>query len=165
MRSAGGVPLEFNTIAVCDGLTQGHVGIKYSLPSREIIAASAEIMLQAHRFDGAVFLSSCDKVTPGMLMAAARVDIPSVFVTAGPMAAGRHHGSSLTLTSMRDYTGCYQRSDETADEMAAVEEVALPGAGTCAMLGTANTMACLTEAMGLTLAPTFQTLSLKVIGG
>ena len=161
VRSAGGVPLEFNTIAVCDGLAQGHVGMKYSLPSREIIAASAEIMLQAHRFDGAVFLSSCDKVTPGMLMAAARVDIPSIFVTAGPMAAGRHQGNTLTLTSMRDYTGRFQRGDVTAEEMAAVEEVALPGAGTCAMLGTANTMACLTEAMGLTLPGSSTTMALS----
>jgi dihydroxy-acid dehydratase len=92
VRAGGGVPLEFNTIAVCDGLAQGHVGMKYSLPSREIIAASVEIMLEAHRFDAAVFICSCDKVIPGMLMAASRLEIPAIFVTAGPMLAGQIEG-------------------------------------------------------------------------
>ncbi len=149
--AAGGVPLEFNTIAVCDGLAQGHVGMKYSLPSREIIAASAEIMIEAHRFDGAVFISSCDKVTPGMLLAAARLDIPVAFVTAGPMEAGCYDGRKLALSNMREYTGRFQRGEVTAAELGRVEEVALPGAGSCAMMGTANTMACLTEALGLAL--------------
>lgn len=147
----GGVPLEFNTIAVCDGLAQGHVGMKYSLPSREIIAASIEIMIEAHRFDGAVFISSCDKVTPGMWLAAARLDIPIIFVTSGPMEAGCFDGQKLALSNVREYSGRFQRGEATAEQMRAVEEVALPGAGSCAMMGTANTMACLTEAMGLTL--------------
>jgi dihydroxy-acid dehydratase len=149
--AAGGVPFEFNTIAVCDGLAQGHVGMKYSLPSREIIAASVEIMLEAHRFDAAVFISSCDKVTPGMLQAAARSDIPAIFVTAGPMEAGCYDGRKLALSNMREYAGRFQRGEVTAEQMAQVEEVSLPGPGTCAMMGTANTMACLTEALGLTL--------------
>ncbi len=151
VRAAGGVPLEFNTIAVCDGLAQGHVGMKYSLPSREIIAASVEIMVEAHRFDGAVFLSSCDKVTPGMLLAAIRLDVPILFVTAGPMEAGCYDGRKLALSNMREYAGRFQQGEVTAEQMARVEEVALPGPGTCAMMGTANTMACLTEALGLTL--------------
>lgn len=151
VRAAGGVPFEFNTIAVCDGLAQGHIGMKYSLPSREIIAASVEIMLEAHRFDGAVFISSCDKVTPGMLLTVARLDIPVLFVTAGPMEAGRYEGRKLALSNMREYAGRFQRGEVTAEQIAHVEEVALPGPGTCAMMGTANTMACLTEALGLTL--------------
>jgi dihydroxy-acid dehydratase len=161
IRRAGGVPLEFNTIAVCDGLAQGHAGMRYSLPRREIIAASAEIMLQAHCFDGAVFVASCDKVTPGMLLAAARVDLPSVFLTAGPMATGRWKDQTLTLASMRECAGRFHRGEITGEELACIEEVALPGAGTCAMLGTANTMACLTEAMGLTLPASSTTPALS----
>ena len=151
VREAGGVPLEFNTIAVCDGMAQGHVGMSYSLPSRDVIAASAEIMLQAHRFDGAVFISSCDKITPGMLMAAARVNIPSIFVAAGPMAAGRYQGRKIALPNTRELAGAYQIGQMTAEELAKAEEEACPTPGTCAMMGTANTMACLTEALGMTL--------------
>ena len=151
VREAGGVPLEFNTIAVCDGMAQGHVGMSYSLPSRDVVAASAEIMLQAHRFDGAVFVSSCDKITPGMLMAAARVDVPSIFVAAGPMAAGRYQGRKIALPNTRELAGAYQIGQMTAEELAKAEEEACPTPGTCAMMGTANTMACLTEALGMTL--------------
>jgi len=151
VREAGGVPLEFNTIAVCDGMAQGHVGMSYSLPSRDVVAASAEIMLQAHRFDGAVFISSCDKITPGMLMAAARVNIPSIFVAAGPMAAGRYQGRKIALPNTRELAGAYQIGQMTAEELAKAEEEACPTPGTCAMMGTANTMACLTEALGMTL--------------
>lgn len=151
VRAAGGVPLEFNTITVCDGMAQGHVGMRYSLPSREVIAASIEIMVEAHRFDAAVFLSSCDKATPGMLMAASRLDIPVLFVTAGPMAAGPYQGRKLTLSNMREFAGRFAAGEVTEEEMARVEEIALPGPGTCAMMGTANTMACIAEAMGLTL--------------
>lgn len=151
VREAGGVPLEFNTIAVCDGMAQGHVGMSYSLPSRDVVAASAEIMLQAHRFDGAVFISSCDKITPGMLMAAARVNIPSIFVAAGPMAAGRFRGRKIALPNTRELAGAYQIGEMTEAELARAEEEACPTPGTCAMMGTANTMACLTEALGLTL--------------
>ncbi|MEE9192651.1 MAG: dihydroxy-acid dehydratase [Candidatus Aerophobetes bacterium] len=149
VAEAGGVALEFNTIAVCDGLAQGHQGMHYVLPSREIIAASVEIMLEAHQFDGAVFLSSCDKVTPGMLMGSARVDIPSIFVPAGPMEDGNYQGKKVTLTHMREFAGKFYAGKLTREELYQIEEVACPGAGTCAMMGTANTMACLCEALGM----------------
>ena len=148
---AGGVPLEFNTIGVCDGMAQGHVGMKYSLPSREIIAASIEIMLEAHRFDAAVFISSCDKITPGMLLAAARVNIPSIFVPAGSMQAGTYEGRKISLTQTREFAGKYHVGEISAEELARVEEIACPTPGTCAMMGTANSMACLTEALGMSL--------------
>ena len=149
IAGAGGLPFEFNTIAVCDGLAQGHAGMKYSLASRDIIAASAEIMLQAHCFDGAVFISSCDKVTPGMLMAAARVDIPAVVVPAGSMEAGRYGERNVTLSNLREFAGRFQAGEITAEELTEVECGGCPGPGTCAMMGTANTMACLAEALGM----------------
>ncbi len=149
VAEAGGVALEFNTIAVCDGLAQGHRGMHYVLPSREIIAASVEVMLEAHQFDGAVFLSSCDKVTPGMLMGSARVDIPSVFVPAGPMEEGNYQGKKITLTHMREFAGRFFAGKLTREELYQIEEISCPGAGTCAMMGTANTMACLCEALGM----------------
>src|SRR4030043_181379 len=96
--AAGGTPFEFNTIAICDGIAMGHEGMRYSLPSRELIADSVEVMVQAHRLDGLVMISNCDKITPGMLMAAARVNIPSIMVTGGPMAAGRHHGKKVSYS-------------------------------------------------------------------
>jgi len=145
----GGIPFEFNTIGVCDGLTQGHLGGHYVLPSREIIAASAEIMLQAHQFDGAVFISSCDKITPGMLMAAARVNIPSIFVPAGAMKAGDYQGSKITLSTMREFAGKYYAGKLSLAELHEIEEIACPGPGTCSMMGTANTMACLCEVLGM----------------
>ena len=154
IREAGGIPLEFDTIAVCDGMAQGHVGMSYSLPSRDIIAASAEIMIQAHQLDAAVFISSCDKVTPGMLMAAARVNVPSIFVPAGAMAAGRFRGKKIALPNTRELAGAFQVGELTAEELAAAEEVACPTPGTCAMMGTANTMACLCEAFGMALPGT-----------
>ena len=154
---AGGVPLEFNTIGVCDGMAQGHVGMKYSLPSREIIAASIEIMLEAHQFDGAVFISSCDKITPGMLMAAARVNIPAVFVPAGAMQAGEYEGEKIALSQTREFAGKYHTGEITAEQLAHIEEIACPSPGTCAMMGTANSMACLTEALGMSL-PTSATM-------
>jgi dihydroxy-acid dehydratase len=146
---AGAVPLEFNTIAVCDGLAQGHQGMHYALPSREIIAASVEIMLQAHQFDGAVFLSSCDKITPGMLMGACRVNIPSIFVPAGPMQDGDYQGKKITLTHMREFAGKYYAGKLSEEELYQIEKVACPGPGSCAMMGTANTMACLCEVLGM----------------
>lgn len=149
--AAGGVPFEFNTIAVCDGMAQGHVGMKYSLPSREIIAASAEIMLQAHQLDAVVFVNSCDKVTPGMLMAAARVNIPAIFVPAGPMAAGEHKGKKFALPNMREYAGRYLVGEVTEEELVEIEQCGCPTPGSCAMIGTANTMSCLAEVLGMTL--------------
>ncbi|MCL4458685.1 MAG: dihydroxy-acid dehydratase [Chloroflexi bacterium] len=147
----GGTPLEFNTIAVCDGLAQGHEGMKYVLPSRDIIALSIEIMLQAHRFDGVVLIPSCDKVTPGMLMATARVNIPGIVVSAGTMAPGWYQGRKIALSNVREFAGEYLAKRIGDEELFCVEQSGCPGPGTCAMLGTANTMACLTEVLGLSL--------------
>ncbi|MCJ7806676.1 MAG: dihydroxy-acid dehydratase [Clostridia bacterium] len=150
--TAGGVPREFHTCAVCDGLAQGHIGMSYSLPSREIIAATVEIMARAHCLDGLVLLCGCDKIVPGQLMAALRLDIPAILVTAGCMAAGQQGNyRNLTLSSMRELAGAAATGKISQAELAAIEETAIPGAGSCAMLGTANTMSCLGEAIGLTL--------------
>lgn len=148
---AGGVPFEFNTIGVCDGMAQGHVGMRYSLVSRELIAATVEVMLEAHQFDGVVFVTSCDKITPGMLMAAARVNIPALFVCAGEMEAGEYHGRRFALPTTREYAGKFEKGEISLEEMYRIEECACPTAGVCPMMGTASTMACLTEALGMAL--------------
>ena len=122
VAEAGGAAFEFNTIAVCDGLAQGHQGMHYVLPSREIIAASVEIMLEAHQFDGAVFLSSCDKVTPGMLMGSARVDIPSIFVTAGPMKAGRWKGKKVDIISVFEAIGQVKAGKMSEKDLEEIEK-------------------------------------------
>lgn len=149
IAEAGGIPFEFNTIGVCDGMAQGHEGMKYSLPSRDIIAYSIEIMLQAHRFDGAVMLTSCDKITPGMLMAMLRVNIPTIIIPPGAMQAGEYCGEKLTLSLMREYIGKYVADQITQEELYQVEEAACPSYGSCSMIGTANTMVCLCEALGV----------------
>ena len=149
--SAGGTPFEFNTIAVCDGIAMGHEGMRYSLPSREIIADSVEIMLQAHSLDGLVMISNCDKITPGMLMAAARVNIPAIMVTGGPMAAGRYHGQKISYSTMPEALGQVAARKMTRGELCELEESACPGCGSCSGMFTANTMACMTEALGLSL--------------
>ncbi len=149
--SAGGTPFEFNTIAVCDGIAMGHEGMRYSLPSREIIADSVEIMLQAHSLDGLVMISNCDKITPGMLMAAARVNIPAIMVTGGPMAAGRHHGKKISYSAMPEALGQVAAGRMTESELLEMEANACPGCGSCSGMFTANTMACMTEALGLSL--------------
>lgn len=151
VRSAGGVPFEFNTIAVCDGLAMGHEGMKYSLPSREIITDSIEIMVQAHRFDGIVLISNCDKVTPGMLMAAARLDIPSIVVTGGPMLPGFYKGKKIGLISVFEAVGEVASGKTSIDELKVLEDSACPGCGSCSGMFTANTMACVTEALGMCL--------------
>jgi dihydroxy-acid dehydratase len=152
IAEAGGVAKEFDTIAVCDGMCQGHEGMSYPLPSREIIADSIEMMIQAHRFDAMVMLPGCDKTVPAHVMAAVRIDIPTVIVTAGPMEAGRYkERTDLTLTDMREFIGRAQTGRISMDELSEIEQVACPGPGTCAMFGTANTMGCLTEVLGLTL--------------
>ena len=138
ISEAGGLPFEFCTIGVCDGLAQGHRGMSYSLPSREVIADSIEIMLKAHCFDGAVFLGSCDKIIPGMLMAALRVNIPSIFVQSGPMQNGCYKGQKLSMPSLREYTGKYFESEISKEELEKIEKRAMPTQGSCAMLGTAN---------------------------
>ena len=149
--AAGGIPFEFNTIAVCDGIAMGHLGMRYSLPSREIVADSIEIMAQAHSLDGLVMISNCDKITPGMLMAAARLDIPSIMVTGGPMAAGRHRGKKISYSSMPEAVGQFASGKLSEAELLELEANACPGCGSCSGMFTANTMACLTEALGMSL--------------
>jgi dihydroxy-acid dehydratase len=149
IRMAGGTPLEFSTIGVCDGLAMGHVGMKYSLASRELIADSVEIMSVAHPFDGLVLVPNCDKVVPGMLMAALRLNIPAVVVSGGPMLAGRFRGKKADVISVFEAVGRVKAEDMTLEELAELEEKACPGCGSCAGMFTANSMNCLTEALGL----------------
>ena len=149
---AGGIPREFSTIAICDGICQGHKGMSYPLPSRELIADSVEYMIGAHQFDGMVMLPGCDKIVPGMLMAAMRLNIPAIVVPGGPMLPGRYKTmETITLTDMRELIGQTQKGKLTEEELMKIEEAALPGVGTCSMLGTANTMSCLAEALGMSL--------------
>ena len=143
--SAGGVPFEFQTIGVCDGIAMGHKGMRFSLPSRELIEDSIEIMAEAHQLDGLVMIPTCDKIVPGHIMAAGRLNLPTIVVTGGPMMPGFACDRELDLINV--FEG-WQGEDET---LAALEDMACPGAGSCAGLFTANTMACLTEAMGLSL--------------
>jgi dihydroxy-acid dehydratase len=149
--SAGGTPFEFNTIAVCDGIAMGHEGMRYSLPSREIIADSVEIMIQAHRLDGLVMVSNCDKVTPGMLMAAARLYIPAIMFTGGPMSAGRFNGKKVSYSSVPEALGQVVAGKMSETELVQLENVACPGCGSCSGMFTANTMACMSEALGMSL--------------
>ncbi|MCS7120102.1 MAG: dihydroxy-acid dehydratase [Nitrososphaerota archaeon] len=151
IRAAGGVPFEFNTIAICDGLAMGHEGMHYSLPSRELIADSIEVMVQAHRFDGLVLLTNCDKITPGMVMAAARIDIPSIVVTGGPMLSGIFKGRKVDVTAVFEAVGAVISGKLSAEDLKEIEERAFPGCGSCNGMYTANTMACITESLGLSL--------------
>jgi len=151
IRSAGGIPSEFNTIAVCDGIAMGHEGMKYSLPSRDIIADSVELMIQAHRFDGVLMVTNCDKVTPGMLMATARLNIPAAVSTGGPMLTCLYRDRKLGVITMFEAVGEARAGKITMEELKAFEEVACPTAGSCNGMFTANTMACITEALGLSL--------------
>jgi dihydroxy-acid dehydratase len=155
IRSRGGVPFEANTIAVCDGIAMNHQGMKYSLPSRELIADSVEIVAQAHAFDGLVFIPNCDKVIPGMLMAAVRLDLPSVFVSGGPMLAGKlvqkNAARSVDLITVFQAVGKVAKGKMTEAELQELEMVACPGCGSCAGMFTANTMNCLCEALGMAL--------------
>jgi dihydroxy-acid dehydratase len=151
IRMAGGTPIEFSTIGICDGIAMNHEGMKYSLASREIIADSVEVTLQAHQFDGAVMIPNCDKIIPGMLMAACRVDIPSIFVSGGPMLAGRLSDKYLDLISVFEAVGSVADGKMTELELSELEEIACPGCGSCAGMFTANSMNCLTEAIGMAL--------------
>ena len=151
VRTAGGTPFEFNTIGICDGLAMGHQGMKYSLASREIIVDSIEVMIKAHYFDAMVLISSCDKIVPGHLMAAARLDIPSIVVTGGPMMPGLFRGRSVDLMTVFEALGEFQQGRVTQNDLRELEKCACPGPGSCAGLFTANTMACLTEALGMSL--------------
>jgi dihydroxy-acid dehydratase len=152
VRAAGGVPFEFNTIGVDDGIAMGHAGMKYSLPSRELIADCVETMIEAHQFDGMVCIPNCDKIVPGMLMAAVRVDIPAIFVSGGPMAAGRTpEGETVDLISVFEGVGAYQAGTIDARRLKVLEDFACPSCGSCSGMFTANSMNCLMEALGLAL--------------
>jgi dihydroxy-acid dehydratase len=151
IKSAGGTPFEFNTIAICDGICQGTAGMRYSLPSRDLIADTVEVMVRGQQFDAMVMISSCDKIVPGHLMAAARIDIPAIVVTGGPMLPGIYRGKEITTAHIREYSAMARKGELTLAELQCIEDIACPGPGSCAMMGTANTMACITEALGMSL--------------
>ena len=151
IREAGGTPFEFNTIGICDGIAMSTKGMCYSLPSREVIADSVELMLEAHRFDAVVGVASCDKIVPGMLMAIGRVNIPGIMLTGGPMMPGEWHGQNVDSISAFEAVGAVKAGKMSEREAREIENKCCPGCGSCAGLFTANTMACLTEAMGMSL--------------
>jgi dihydroxy-acid dehydratase len=151
VAAAGGVPFEFGTIGICDGIAMGHEGMRYSLPSRENIADSIELMVQAHRFDGLVCVCTCDKIVPGMLMAAARCNIPSIVITGGAMLSGYQDGKDLSLIDVFEGVGKVAAGKMSENALCELECAAMPGCGSCQGLYTANTMACMTEAMGMSL--------------
>jgi len=151
VAAAGGTPIEFPAIAVCDGIAMGHTGMKYSLASRELIADSIEAVTMASGFDGLILIPNCDKVVPGMLMAAARLNIPSVIVSGGPMLAGRFHGRDVSVSQCFEAAGKFAAGQMSQEEMTELESKACPGCGSCAGLFTANTMNCLSEALGMAL--------------
>jgi dihydroxy-acid dehydratase len=152
IHTGGGYPFFFGIPGICDGIAMGHRGMHYSLPSRELIADSVETIAEAHQFDGLVLLTNCDKITPGMLMAAARVNIPTIVVTAGPMLSGHLRGRRLSLVNDTfEAIGKYKKGLISDEEIEALEECACPGAGSCQGMYTANTMACVTEALGMSL--------------
>lgn len=151
IRNAGGVPFEFFTIGVCDGLAMNHQGMRYSLASRELIADSIEVMLTAHPLDGVVFIPNCDKIVPGMIMAAARMNLPSIFVSGGPMKAGVIHGKRLGYSEIYEAIGQYSNGEIGDAEILDFENRACPTCGSCSGMYTANSMNCLTEAIGLAL--------------
>jgi dihydroxy-acid dehydratase len=152
IAAGGGVPFEFGVIGICDGIAMGHEGMKYSLPSRENIADSIELMVQSHRFDGLVCIGTCDKIVPGMLMAAARCNIPTVVLTGGPMLSGFRDGKDLSLIDIFEGVGKVAAGSMTEAALCELECCAMPGCGSCQGLYTANTMACMTEAMGMSLS-------------
>jgi dihydroxy-acid dehydratase len=151
IRQAGGTPVEFNTIGICDGIAMGHAGMKYSLPSRELIADSVETMATAYPFDGMVCIADCDKIVPGMMMAMLRVNIPSIYLSGGPMMAGRCNKEAVDLISVFEGVGAHSRNKMTDSELKNLEDLACPGAGSCSGMFTANSMNCLSEALGLSL--------------
>jgi dihydroxy-acid dehydratase len=152
VHQAGGTPFEFNTIAVCDGIAMGHTGMKYSLPSREIVADSVETMAQAHCFDGLVCIPNCDKIIPGMLMAAVRLNVPTIFVSGGPMVAGKtKNGKAVDLISIFEAVAAFNAGKVGEDQLRELERTACPGQGSCSGMFTANSMNCLCEAIGMAL--------------
>ncbi|HYE82527.1 MAG TPA: dihydroxy-acid dehydratase [Clostridia bacterium] len=148
---AGGTPIEFPTIAVCDGIAQGNLGMHYALASRELIADSVETMMNAHQYDAMVLITQCDKITPGLLMAAARLNLPTIMISGGPMATGCYNGKEIGYPDLMAAQGDVARGVMTNEELAKMEKVALPGCGACNLLGTANSMNYLTEALGMAL--------------
>ena len=151
IREAGGIPMEFNTIGICDGTAMNHIGMKYSLVTRQIVADSIEATAMATPFDGLVFIPNCDKIVPGMLMAAARLNLPSVFVSGGAMLAGRHQGKRVGLSDVFEAVGKVEAGLMSEAELAQLEDTACPTCGSCSGMYTANTMNCLTEALGMAL--------------
>jgi len=151
VRMAGGTPVEFPVIGVCDGIAMNHEGMKYSLASRELIADSIEIMAMAHAFDGLVMIPNCDKIIPGMLMAAARLNLPAIFISGGPMMAGTFQGRKAALSDIFEGIGAVKAGKMTEADLKEMETTICPGCGSCAGMFTANSMNCLTEVMGLAL--------------
>ncbi|MFQ3548686.1 MAG: dihydroxy-acid dehydratase [Armatimonadota bacterium] len=151
VRMSGGTPMEFCTIGVCDGIAMGHEGMRYSLVTRELIADSIECMAKAHAFDGLVLIPNCDKIVPAMLMAAARLNIPAIIVSGGPMMAGRYKGKDISVTQMFEGAGAVRSGKISEDDLHEMEDCACPTCGSCAGMFTANSMNCLTEALGMAL--------------
>src|SRR3989304_134851 len=151
VRMAGGTPLEFFTIGVCDGIVMGHEGMKYSLSSRELIADSVESMAMAYPFDGLVLIPNCDKIVPGMIMAAARLNIPTILISGGPMLAGEFHGEEIDFITVYESIGKVRTGAITERTIKEIEDCACPGVGSCAGMFTANSMNCLSEVLGLAL--------------
>ena len=151
IREAGGVPFEFNTIGVDDGIAMGHIGMRYSLASRELIADSVETVVEAHRLDGLMCITNCDKIVPGMLMAAARINIPTIFVSGGPMKAGNIDGEKVDLISVFEGVGQVKAGVISEEKLIAIEKEACPTCGSCSGMFTANSMNCLMEALGIAL--------------
>lgn len=162
IREAGGIPFEFNTIGVDDGIAMGHIGMRYSLPSRELIADAAETVINAHWFDGVFYIPNCDKITPGMIMAAMRTNVPAIFCSGGPMKAGIDpRGHQMTLSTMFEAVGAYKAGNLTNDEFQFMEQNACPTCGSCAGMFTANSMNCLLEILGLALPGNGTTLAVS----
>lgn len=162
IREAGGIPFEFNTIGVDDGIAMGHIGMRYSLPSRELIADAAETVINAHWFDGVFYIPNCDKITPGMIMAAMRTNVPAIFCSGGPMKAGVDpRGHQMTLSTMFEAVGAYKAGNLRNDEFQFMEQNACPTCGSCAGMFTANSMNCLLEILGLALPGNGTTLAVS----
>lgn len=151
VAAGGGMPVEFPAIGICDGIAMGHDGMKYPLPSRELIADSIEAVAIGHRFDGLVLIPNCDKIVPGMLMAAARLNIPCIVMSGGPMMAGRYQGRDISVSTMFEAAGLFEAGKITAQELDQMEKAACPGCGSCSGMFTANTMNCMAEALGMAL--------------
>ena len=162
IREAGGIPFEFNTIGVDDGIAMGHIGMRYSLPSRELIADAAETVINAHWFDGVFYIPNCDKITPGMIMAAMRTNVPAIFCSGGPMKAGVDpRGHQMTLSTMFEAVGAYKVGNLTSEQFQFMEQNACPTCGSCAGMFTANSMNCLLEILGLALPGNGTTLAVS----